>query len=331
MAAAAILVLAVQSYFLFSLQGEVRQLRDAQALAQQELTVVAGEVTRFRVEQSAEGKGPEALLEKLEVYAPLLASALTTKPDYRAAQREMGAILRAFESIGSDAWPKVQARLEALDPNKDFDQIKYLLRAAVRCAPAAGKDLVLSVLRGRTLPSPRLRWYAADLLLEVDQQLAQQALRQILTTESSRGLDPNRTPDGMMDPAAVAVTGFHNFLSRYARSGDPELENTLLQVLVRTSSDPMVVQETIEHLGTIGSKRADKLIEQKYRQPPGAQLNPIFLMKCLEALTAIRGEEARSFLEEELATTQHDIVARKIQQLLTGLDEPSGKNSEQPR
>ncbi|MEC7583072.1 MAG: hypothetical protein VYE77_02030 [Planctomycetota bacterium] len=331
MAVVAILALAVQSYFLFSLQGEVKQLRNAQDQAHRELATMAGEVTRFRLEQSADGKGTEALLEKLEVYAPLLSSALTTKPDFRAAQREMEAILRAFESVGSDAWPKIQARLAKLDPTKEFDQIKQLLQASVRCAPEAGKDLVVSVLRGRTLPNPRLRWYAADMLLLLDQQLAQQELRKILTSESSRGLDPNRTTEGMLDPAAVAVTGFHNFLNRYARSGDPQLENTLLQVLVRADSDPMLVQETVEHLGHLRSKRADKLIEKKYRNPPGAQLNPIFLAKCLEALTKIRGEEARSLLEEELAKTEQEIVARRIQQLLASLDDPSGKNSESPR
>ena len=93
----------------------------------------------------------------------------------------------------------------------------------------------------------------------------------------------------------------------------------------------MLLQETIEQLGALRSKRADKLIEKHYRHPPGAQMNPIFLVKCLEALAAIRGDEMRTFLEEELATAQHDMIARKIQQLLASLDGAPGKNSEPPK
>ena len=311
----AVLLLAYQSFLLLSLRADVEQLSRSHRAAQAELRTISGEVTRFRLEQGAEGKG---------------ANARVTKPDYQAAKQQIDAVLRAFESLGADAWPKIRARLDELDPGRNFDQIKQLLRAAVRVDPEAGKALVHEILQGRSMPSVRLRWMAADLLLEIDRPLAQRALRKILTTESSRGAHPHRA-DGMLDPAAVAVTGFHNFVTRYALSGDPELETTLLAVLVRTESDQMTLQETIEVLGHLRTDRAAKHIEKLYRHPPGAQQNPLFLNKCLDALVSIRGSEARSFLEEELARSSHDLVARHLQRLLASLDETPTKRQDEPK
>ena len=321
----AVLLLAYQSFLLLSLRADVEQLSRSHRAAQAELRTISGEVTRFRLEQGAEGKGANALLEMLAVYAPMLANARVTKPDYQAAKQQIDAVLRAFESLGADAWPKIRARLDELDPGRNFDQIKQLLRAAVRVDPEAGKALVHEILQGRSMPSVRLRWMAADLLLEIDRPLAQRALRKILTTESSRGAHPHRA-DGMLDPAAVAVT-----VTRYALSGDPELETTLLAVLVRTESDQMTLQETIEVLGHLRTDRAAKHIEKLYRHPPGAQQNPLFLNKCLDALVSIRGSEARSFLEEELARSSHDLVARHLQRLLASLDETPTKRQDEPK
>ena len=75
------LVLGFQSYALLSLSTEVEDLRTSHDAVLAELQVVSGEVTRFRVEQSAEGQGPQALLEKLQVYAPLLSNARVVDPE----------------------------------------------------------------------------------------------------------------------------------------------------------------------------------------------------------------------------------------------------------
>ena len=73
------------------------------------LEEVLGEMTRIRIEQSTELKGPEGLLEQLHTYAPMAADARVTDPDYRNAKKEIQAVLRAFESIGTDAWAPIMA------------------------------------------------------------------------------------------------------------------------------------------------------------------------------------------------------------------------------
>jgi hypothetical protein len=321
-------------------QATVADLARRTAESEAQLRVLAGEVTRFRIEQRAEGRGPAALLEKLRSYAPLLTSARTADPEFRMAQDEMKAVLRAFEGVGADGWRPVRARLDQLDLRQDFDEARWLLEAAVKVDPVRGKALVVQVLQGRlepgqasadqpeptprtdraaSVPPPRLRWAAAGLLVEIDKTRAQQVLRQILLTESCRGADPDRAAAYNLpipDPAAVATSGFHNFVVHYLRSGDPETEDTLLQVLQRSEHDLPTVQEVIEELGRRKATRAAKRIEEFYRRPPGASDNPLFLNKCLDAIAAIRGAEARPFLEAELANAPNEAVARHLQHLL---------------
>jgi hypothetical protein len=326
-----------------SLQTAVDTLAARLAGAEEQLQVLAGEVTRFRIEQPAEGRGPAALLEKLRAYAPLLTSAATAAPEFKMAQQEMQAVLRAFPGLGTDGMAAIRARLRQLDPKADFDEVHWLIEAATRCEPVAGEEIAAKVLQGNwefggprpeapiTAAPPRLRWKAADLLLRIDQPRAQLLLRQILLTESARGVDPDRAAAHnvpMLDPAAVAVTGFHNFVLHYLRSGDPETEETLLQVLQRPTDDVVTLQEVIEALGARKSARAVKRIEAIYSAPPGASENPLFLCKCLEALAAIRGEAARPFLEEELGKVTNEIVAKRISALLQDLG--SSKAAVQP-
>ncbi|MGE3172825.1 MAG: hypothetical protein AB7O97_09365 [Planctomycetota bacterium] len=303
-------------------RAELAQLQETATRAADQLELLAKEMTRFRIEQSAEGRGPQALLEKLRAYAPALVSARTADPNYQQAQEEMQAVLRAFESLGADGWEPVVTRFQALHPVQNFDELKWLLEAAVRCDPARGNHLVGEVLAGRLKPNPRLRWSAADLLLRTDPERARQGLRQILLTETRNGVDPDRAA-GMglptIDPSAMATAGFHNFLLHYLRADDPQAEETLLVVLTRTGQDIATLQEAIEALGAMRSTRALKRIEELYRRPPGAQQNALFLNKCLDALVAIRGGDARGFLEEQLARAEHELVIAHIQALLQDL------------
>lgn len=316
--AAALGLLGYQTFAVVGLRGEVADLRQEAAAARAQLEIVAGEVTRFRIEQRAQGQGARALIEKLEAYAPQLADARVAEPQYRFAKQEMEAVLRAFASLGEAALPCVLARIEELDPVADYDRVRGLLEAATHAAPDAGRNLVVEVLQGRRLPSARLRGWAAQELVGLDPKLAQQTLRQILLTESARGIDPDRAVAANLphlDPAAVATTGFYKFVLHYLRTEDPQTDDTLLQVLTRTTTDPMTLQEIVEALGARRCARAAKHIEALYRNPPGYQ-NPLFLNKCLTALWQIRGEEARPFLEAELARATNDVVAGHIQHLL---------------
>ncbi len=296
----------------------LRQERQLQQMERQ-LEQVFGELTRIRLEQRAEQKGPAGLLEKLRAYAPILVSGRTTAPDYESAKKEMDAILRAFETIGPDAWPFVRGRIAELKPEKNFDELKWLLEAAVRCDRKPGIDLAAQVLQGTLLPSARLRWHAADMLLRHEPQLAQRLLRQILLTESSRGIDVERASvygAPIPDQAAFSTTGFHNFVVHYIRSGDEKIEETLLMLLGRTEHDLITLQECIEELGRRACARAVEPIKKLYANPPGRVENPLFLNKCLEAIVAIEGDKARPFLEEAQRSASHEMVQKRIQELL---------------
>lgn len=305
---------------LFLLQHEVRELRRAAEADRAILQDVLGEVTRMRIEQSAGSKGPQALLEKLRTYAPLLTSARTAEPDYRNAQKEMDAILRAFGTLGADAWQPIQDRLATLDAGKDFDEVKQLLRASMAVDRTKAVGLYREVLLGQRLPSPRLRWYVGGELADIDRPLAQDLLRRVLLTESSRGFNPDYAAAfpgaAVPDRAALSTTGFHNYVVAYARTQDPRLDETLLMVLGRAEHDRTTVQECVKLLGERRCVDAAPVIEKLYVQPPLGQEDPIFLNYCLEALVAIRGKAAQPFLEAALPKASSDIVQKRIQALL---------------
>jgi len=282
---------------------------------QESLEALLGEITRMRIEQSAVGKGPAALLEKLKVFAPLTADARTTEPDFQNAKKELQAIVRAFESCGKDvAWAPVTDRLEQVDPKTDFNEIKYLLEIAIRLDGPSGKQITKEVLQGHRLPFPRLRWWAADLLLSHDKPLAANLLRQILMTESSRGFDINRAGSGAVipDPAAFSTTGFNNYVQRYIRSEDSKLEDTLLMLITRVEHDSITIQDSIKELAKRKCQRALPTIKRVYDDPPHSQQNPLFFQICARAVDEIAGKAEMAWYEEKLKTAPTDIVAKTL-------------------
>lgn len=287
-----------------------------------ELATIGRDITRMRVEQRVGGQGPHALLEMLRAHAATLVDARATQPDFQNAQEQMRSVLRAFGALGADGIGPLRKRFESLDPAKDFDEMRWLLEALVQCDTEGGVKTLVGVVEGRIKPNPRLRWAASELLTRTDKPLAQTTLRRVLLTETSRGIDTTRAAAygaSIPDPAATAATGFFNFVLHYLRTEDPETEETLLQVLMRTEQDVATLQETIEALGARKSARARKRIEELYLKPPGASQNPLFLNKCLDALVAIRGEESRPWLQEQLATAAHEMVSQHIGYLLEQL------------
>lgn len=301
-----------------SLTQASRATAEALAASEARLEQILAEVTRIRLEQGNEQKGPAGLLAKLRSYAPMLVSARTTAPDYAAAEKEMQAILRALESLGAEAWPFVRGRIAELSGDKHFDELKWLLEAAVRIDRAAGTELLQQILQGTLLPNPRMRWHAANLLLRFDKPLVQRLLRQVLETESSRGPNLERAAAYNLpipDPAAISQTGFFNFVVQYIRSEDDQIEDTLLMVLSRNEHDLLTVQECIEELGRRKTLRAVPAIEHAYRNPPARVDNPIFLTKCLDAIDAIAGKDAVPFF----TTAQRDATNPRVAQHLGNL------------
>lgn len=297
--------------------GEQRARLEASERLLEELL---GEVTRLRIEQSVDGMGAPALLEKLQTYAPLMSDARATEPDYQNAKKEIVAILRAFEALGKDAaWAPVMARLESADPREDFDEVKWLLEIAVRLDLSAGKQLVKDVMLGLRMPNPRLRWFACRIMTQRDIQLARQLMRQILMTESSRGINTDRAATYNMpipDKAAYAVTGFNNFVTRYLETDDPKTEDTLMQLLLRVEHDQVTIQECVKELGRRECKRASKLIKKLYDNPPLAQQNPLFFGHVIDAVATIDGRDSIEWLESKLPTAATDVVAARIQNAL---------------
>ncbi len=319
LALAGTLTVAVLATAVWFLDRKLDAQQELLTTQQSTLQQLLGEVTRFRVEQGASAKGPAGLLEKLRTYAALAASSRTTEPDYRSARKELDAILLAFESLGSDAVKPIQARLAELHPQKDYEEIRWLLEANVRVDKQGGTELLKQVLLGYKLPDPKLRWHAAEVLTKLDIKLAQALLRQVLTIESSRG--PNLERAGAIgaiipDRAAYAATGFSNFVVHYLRTQDPQTDDTLMMVMGRTEHDAVTIQECIKGLGERRCVRAVDAIKRCYENPPLQQDNPIFLNYCLEALVAIQGAEAKAYLEAQLPKATTETVAKRIQFLL---------------
>jgi hypothetical protein len=320
LASAATLAAAAAGYLLFDLGRRIDALGAQVAQRDQQIQNIHGEVTRLRLEQSAGVQGPSALLAKLKTYAPLLVSARTTQPDFESAKKEMDAVLRAFATMGDAAWGPLEERMKDLKGDKNFDELKWLLEAAVRVDQKRGLDIVQAVLRGTKFPAPRLRWYAARMLIDLDKPVAQAILRQILSTESSRGINPERAAAygaTIPDPAAFATTGFHNFVNYYVLTEDPQMDSTLLMVMGRSEHDTVTVQTCVEVLGKRRCAAAVDPIQKLFQNPPGMVENPIFQTKCLDALLEIQGKQAaRPFFEAMLAKTTNETVANNLKEKL---------------
>ncbi|MFK7742044.1 MAG: hypothetical protein AB8H80_17140 [Planctomycetota bacterium] len=308
-------------------QEQAERLADVET----QLEGLLGEVTRLRIEQSSEGRGPAALLEKLATYAPLTSNSRVTEPDYRNAKKELAAIVRAFEATDKQsAWQAVTARLREADPQKDFDEIKWLLEIALRLDKEPGKEIAKKILLGQRMPFPRMRWWAAELLIDHDVELARTLLRTILRNETSRGVDPSRAHAyGMTlpDPAAYATTGFNNFVQLYLRSKDPKTDETLIMVLGRFEHDKITLQDCVKALGERRSKKAVDTIKKLFDNPPFRQQDFFFLRYCAQAVADIEGIDAVPWLEEKLAAAQIEVNAKALQQILSDVQAKSGKTS----
>jgi hypothetical protein len=310
---------ATLAYLVYDQGQRVAALTKTLAAQEMKLEDVYGEIVRIRIEQKSDRLGPDALMEKLRVFAPLLVSARTTEPDFKSAQKEMDAVLRAFQTMGEPAWVAIEARLKELNPAKNFDEIKWLLEAAERVNKPKALEIVKDVLLGLKYPNPRLRWYAASMLIDYDKPLAQETLRRVLSTESSRGINMERAQvygASIPDKNAFATTGFNNFVQWYVRSEDPQMETTLLMVIGRSEHDTVTIQECIEVLGKRKCAAAVGQIEQLCENPPGQFENPIFQNKCYDALVEIQGAGARRFLEAQLEKATSQLVKDHIKELL---------------
>lgn len=314
---------------------EQQLLQSRLTAAEAQLQILANEMTRFRIEQPAKGKGVDAVLEKLTAYAPQLTSAAVAEPQFRYAQKEMQAALRATASLGKAAFEPLRQRFLDLGPER-FDEKKWLLEAMVAADRARGTEFVNRVLEGhhREIPvSARLRFYAADMLVlplqggfrdALDKRLGGLTLRGILRTESARGINPDRVAAyNLPVPETNLVSAnFENFVPRYLLSDDDEKGATLLMMLGRSEHDLKTIQECVKALGELKVKDAVPAIEKLYANQPVIRDNPIFQGHCLQALVDIQGEAARPFLQQALREAGNELTANRAKHLLEQLDAP---------
>ena len=297
-------------------QGSRAAADSATRLASLEQQVADVEQTLhlMRLEQSVDGKGIGAVLEQLSTYSPLLAQATLSDPSYRETMERVEQAVAAARAIGPEAYPSVYDAFLAAGRSANEEERRWLLRTALAIDPVRGLDLVTRIVRNRSPElqiSQRLRWLAADELLAHDVQRAQHELRQILLTESARGVNPQFLGAGGIAPAG-SQTGFHNFVGRYLQSEDPQAEVTLTQVIAKMEHDRMTKQECVKALGSMGAKGAVPFIKKLYDDPPEIQGNPLFLNHCIEAIALIEGSRACEWLQEQYRNATHPLVLEKI-------------------
>lgn len=320
---AALLGLGLQIALQFSLKEDLHDARQRLEATEQQLQALTAEMTRYRIEQSTGSKGIAALLEQLKAYAPELTSGMVPKPEYRQAKKEMDAVLQAVKALGKDAFEPIHRRFLDLG-QQEFDERKWLLEAMVAADRGRGLDFAQQVLEGYHQGVPvtsRMRLYAADVMVREDQARAGLVLRNVLRTESVRGINPERASPGITIPdPSVTSSGFENFIDRYMRSEDPERAATLQMILGRGEHDLRTLQESIKCLAQLQCHEAVPAIQKLYARPPVVSENPIFMMICLDAIADIDGEAARPYLEEQLKDAGNELVANKIKHRLQDLD-----------
>ncbi|MFO1052714.1 MAG: hypothetical protein U1F36_10915 [Planctomycetota bacterium] len=279
--------------------------------------------TLMRLEDKSQGRGIGAILEQIEHYGPMLASAGTPSPTANFIVERLEEALTAVEVLGRDAFGRIQAELEQ-NSTLDNETRTWLLRAGIRADRPAGLDLAAQLARGiRMSPDPATRLAAARELVSQDKEMAGGVLRQILDIESSRGVTRQPPPELAKDyeraiPSNVG-SQFCNFITLFAQTRHPDVEVVLRQILGRKEHDMLTYQECIVELGRLKSKDAVPAIKELYANPPGNQFNPMFLNHCVQAIADIDGADACEWMREQLKTQDVPLVQARLQDLVKQL------------
>lgn len=298
-------------------------LRQAIEESRGELQAVQRTLHLLRLERGSKGLGIEALLEQLRHYAPLLDRSTTPRVEVPAIEARVREILSAMEGLGPEATRRVEQAFLAETGTDQDEYRKWLLVAATRLDPIRGKVLLARVIRALDLPvSARLRWLACDEMVRVDAQQAGLVLRELLRSESARGVQRDRLPPELRATVVeqfalrTAASGFHNFVARYADTKDPDLVATLLMVIGRQEHDLPTIQECVKVLGQVRAREASEAIRKLFQSPPAVQDNPLFRNHCLDAIAAIDGSSATEWFEAMLRAEKHELVRNKLVDLL---------------
>ena len=112
------------------------------------------------------------------------------------------------------------------------------------------------------------------------------------------------------------MPSYFNFIDKFVRSGHPNREQVLMQLLVRDDHDRMTYQKCVEHLGELKTASATDRIEELFERPPFGTQDAIFQSKCLKALHKILGADALPFFKETSKREQYEIVRTTLEALI---------------
>ena len=306
------------------------QLRDAHAGAATRLAELGQQVEElrktvnyFRFERGT-GGGPTALIEQLRFWAPKLQLASTPAAEMPEVERRVRDLHDGIASLGKQALPELQKAFDASTGDSEDEFRRQLLVALGRADAEYTKALLAKLVHALEVKaSPRLRLMAADELIRVDKALAGTVLRNVLETQSSRGVRVESLPPEMREKLAPAMlaardsSGFFNLVSRYLATGDPATDDTLQMLLGRQEQDRMTMLECIKALGAHKVKAALPRIQELFASPPtGVRDDALFRNHCLDAIAAIEGSAAHRFFDAALREEKNEIVQAKLQDLL---------------
>ncbi|MEM7202005.1 MAG: hypothetical protein AAF628_17185 [Planctomycetota bacterium] len=301
---------------LTELRTEVGALRASASTQQSTLRLLRYE------QRSKTGLGMEALLSQLAFWGEQFHMATTPAVERDAVKEHLLAVIDGMGALpAGQAWPRLE---RAFTESAEQDlQREWLLRAMEEIDAKAAAEHLERAVRGRSFEvSPRVRLFAARSLSRLDPTRAAAALREVLQTETSRGLDLKRIPPNLLAEHPdlqdwfPVYPGFWNFVDVYVATGDADTEGTLMMMLGRRNEhDLLTLQACVKALGKLGSHSAVKAIKDLFERPP-PQHHPMFRNHCLDALAAIEGAAAQPYLQEALQREQGNTIRGKLTDLL---------------
>ena len=179
-------------------------------------------VQLLRIEQSSEGQGIDALLEKIRTFSPHLAQAGSMTFEY---VERMDEILSAVKALGPDSIHQILAAYRDSNPGEEDELRMWFARAAVRANPERAEEFLVALLRGvdpdyrSLIITPLNRTNAASELVTLNKERAGDVLAEIFSYESHRGVNPARIPHhlkGQVPSMGMSGPGFENLVGSSA-------------------------------------------------------------------------------------------------------------------
>ena len=267
----------------------------------------------FRFERTSqyEGIGFNALLEHLQYWSPYLQKA---DPGFSEKFEIPIRVRRIVATMASQpgAFDQITEALagDSYDAGASEDETrKWLLQAAITADPERGRDLYARYAEAvEVAASPRLRKIAADQLFLADKVRAGEVLHRVLRAS----VDSDKTQVDRLIP---------DFIDLYDNSGHPEAEIILQRILGHAVSyDLITVQKCISALGRRKCQdAAETIMALFWQQAPSPYPNPLFRVKCLEAVAEILKdtdrETLRSFVDDVDIRESNATVRARLEEI----------------